>query len=116
MKCGGAEDAVSNSAELESGHIRGEDLDAVPKLWGEKIARAANHVLGEIAGENGALRKAFGELGGQAAGAATGIKHGFVTAKLDAIQDFESPLKLRVGDGVISSRVPLFALVVSILL
>ena len=110
VKRGGAEDTVGHGFEIEGSHIGGEDLYTFAKLRSEKVASAADHVFGEVAGKNGALRKALGKLGGESPSAAAGVEHGFITAKLDAFEDFESPTELRIGDGVIRGSVPLFAL------
>jgi len=111
VKRRGAEDAVGDGFQVEGGHVGGEDLDAIAELRSEEVASAADHVFGKIAGEDCALRQALSEFCREAAGAAAGVEHGFVAAKLDAVENFESPTELRIRDGMVGGGVPLFALV-----
>src|SRR5262249_1091429 len=111
MKGGGGEDTVGDSVELEVSHVSGKDLDAIAELRRQKISGGVDHILGEATGQDFAWREALGEFCGEAAGAAAGVENGFVAAQLDAFEDLESPAKLRIGNGVVSGGVPLFALV-----
>src|SRR5690242_20493634 len=101
MEGGGADDAIENRGERQVHEIGGDDVGARTELRLQEFTSGVRHVLRGVERNHAPARQGLQQVGGEAAGAAAGVKNQFVATQAQAGEDLFSPVDLGLRQAVV---------------